>query len=101
MNVRVDEAREEVLALRLDDLRARRRLQARRRTDLRDLTVAHEHVVRTVDPGARVEHVGAAQQQLGRRARYGDQHAHAVCGSSAGDWLSGASALGGAPASTS
>ena len=101
VDVRVDKGREEMLALGLHYLGAGRCLQARGRTDLRDLAVAHEHVVRSVDAGVRIDHVGAAQQQLGRRAGDGDERAHAVCGSSAGDWLWGWSVSGGAPASTS
>ena len=43
------------------------RLEAAGRAELGDLAVAHEHVVRRVDPRARVEHVRAADQQVGGR----------------------------------
>ena len=41
--------------------------------ELGDLAAADEHVVGRVDPGARVEHVGAADQQLGGRRVADDQ----------------------------
>ena len=85
VDVRVNEGREQVLALGLHGLGAARRLEARRRPDRSDLAVAHEHVVVAVDPRARIDHVSAAQQQLGGRARRSDHRVHAVCGSSAAD----------------
>ena len=50
----------------------------------RDLAAAHEHVVVAVEPGARVQHAGAADQELGGRPRRGDEDAHAGCGSGVG-----------------
>ena len=67
VHVRVDEAREQVPALALDQLGARRRLEAARGAQLGDRAAAHEHVVRGVDPRARVQHVGGADQQVGGR----------------------------------
>ena len=67
VHVRVDEAGQQVAALALDHLGALGRLEAAGRAELRDLAVAHEHVVRRVDPGARVEHVGGADQHVGGR----------------------------------
>ena len=68
------------------------RRRAAGRADLGDLAAADEHVVRRVDPGARVEHVGAADQEVGRGAvadderrvdrravGFGERH-HASCG---------------------
>ena len=67
VHVRVDEAGQQVAALAVDHLGALRRLEAAGRAELGDLAVAHEHVVRRVDAGARVEHVRAADQQVGGR----------------------------------
>ena len=53
------------------------------RAELGDLAVADEHVVRRVDPGARVEHVGAADQQR-RRARVAATSGRAHAGAFAG-----------------
>ena len=65
--MRVDEAREQVAALAVDHLGALRRLERPGRAQLGDRAAADEHVVRRVDTLARVEHVGAADQQLGGR----------------------------------
>jgi hypothetical protein len=65
--MRIDEAGEQVPALAVDRLRSRWRLDAAGGAEGGDLAVAHEHVVRGVDPCARVEHVGGTDQQLGGR----------------------------------
>ena len=66
--MRVDEAGKQVLAGSLN--RVDRAFGAERVgcPELGDLTVADQHVVGFVDAGARIEHVGAAYQQLGRAA---------------------------------
>ena len=53
------------------------------RADLGDPPVAHEHVVRAVEPGARVEHVGAADQQVAGGAGARERARHASWGSPA------------------
>ena len=68
VHVRVDERREQVLAGCLDCRRPAGRRQRSRRPQLGDLAVADQDVARLVDPGARVEHVRLADQQLGRPA---------------------------------
>ncbi len=67
VHVRVDEAREQVPSLAVDQLGALGRLEAAGRAELGDLAVAHEHVVGRVDAGARVEHVSGADQDVGGR----------------------------------
>ncbi len=79
VHVRVDEAREQVPALAVDHLDAVGGQRAGR-AELGDLAAAHEHVVRRVDPAARVEHVGAADQQVGGRRRPCVERAHAGTG---------------------
>ena len=71
VHVRVDEAREQVAALAVEDLGAVGRLELSGGADLGDLAAADEHVVRRVDALARVEHVGAADQQVGAAAGRG------------------------------
>ena len=73
VHVRVDEAGEQVAALAVEHLGAGGRLERAGRAELGDLAAADEHVVRRVDAGARVEHVGAADQQLGGRAVADDE----------------------------
>ena len=73
VHVRVDEAGEQMAALAVEHLGAGRRLQGAGRAELGDLAAAHEHVVGRVDPGARVEHVGAADQQVRGRAVADDE----------------------------
>ena len=63
VHVGVDEAREEVLALAVDDFGVVLELVAQ----LGDPAVADEHVEPRVDARARVEHVGAADQDVGGR----------------------------------
>ena len=77
VHVRVDEGGEQVAALAVEHLGAVGRLERAGRADLGDLAAAHEDVVRRVDPGARVEHVGAADEQVGRRLLAMVEHAHA------------------------
>jgi hypothetical protein len=67
VHVRVDEAGEQVAPLAVEHLRARRRLERAGRAELGDLAPAHEDVLRRVDAGARVEHVRAADEQVGGR----------------------------------
>jgi hypothetical protein len=93
VHVRVDEAREQMAALAVEDLAALGRLGA---ADLRDHAVADEHVERLVDPLARVEHVRAADQDLGRRG-FSTDEAHAGCGVERGE----AASASGAPRPTS
>ena len=69
VHVRVDEAGEQVPALALEQLAALGHVEAAGRGELGDHAVAHEHVVDGVDPLARVEHVGGADQQVRRRLR--------------------------------
>src|SRR5260370_1153865 len=58
------------------------------RAELDHVSAAYEHVEAGVDAGPRVEHVGAADEQLGRRGGAGEEPAHAsapaVAGSRAG-----------------
>ena len=68
VHVRVEEGREGVQALGLDQLGAVGRRRARRR-QLGDLAVADDDVVDAVDPGDRVEYGGAAQDQMRGLAR--------------------------------
>ena len=70
----IDEGREQVGAGGIDRLDARGRGDVL--ADLGDFPVAHEHVEDLVVPGARVEHVGAGQEEVGGAARHaGDGHA--------------------------
>ena len=78
VDVRVDEAGEQVAALAVDDLGALGRLERARRAQLGDRAVADEDVVRRVDPLARVEHVGAADQQVGGRLLALDERGRAL-----------------------
>ncbi len=82
-------------ALGVDDVGVGRRVEAV--AQLRDAAVADEHVLHAVQARARIEHVRAADQQLRRRRRRGDERwrrvAHAT-GSGTGDSAR-------APASTS
>ena len=71
MDVRVDEAREDVLAGGVDHLAVA--LQRARGPELGDRAAADEDVALLVEPGARVEDVGAADQQLGPWARTVEQ----------------------------
>ena len=73
VHVRVDEAGEQMAALAVEHLGALRRLERAGRAELGDLAAAHEHVVGRVDAGARVEHVGAADQQVGGGAVADDE----------------------------
>ena len=59
MHVRVEETGEQVPALALEDLGAGGSRERTGGADLGDPAVADQDVVRRVDPGARVEHVGA------------------------------------------
>ena len=70
VHVRVDEAREQVPALAVDDLAPSAR-PASGAPMLGDLAAADEHVERRVEPVARVEHVGAADQDVGGRRSAG------------------------------
>jgi hypothetical protein len=76
VHVRVDEAREEVLALAVDDLDVGLQVLA----ELGDLAAADEHVQARVDPGARVEHVRALDQDVGGRRRTVVELGHAGTG---------------------
>ena len=67
MDVRIDEAREDVLAGSVDHLAVA--FQRAGGPELSDRAVADEHVALLVEPGARIEHVRAAQKQLGLRTR--------------------------------
>jgi hypothetical protein len=73
VHVGVDEAREEMAALAVEHLGALGRREGARRAELGDLAAAHQHVVRRVDAGARVEHVGAPDQQVGGGAVADDE----------------------------
>jgi hypothetical protein len=87
VDVRVDEARQQVAALAVDHLGARRGLERAGRAELGDLAAAHEHVGGAVVALARVEDVGAADQQVGGRRGDGDErlpHASAPLGSGSG-----------------
>jgi hypothetical protein len=79
VDVRVDEAREQVAALAVEDLGAGRCIDAPRSGDCGDHAVADEDVVRGVDPGARVEDVGAADEDVRRRGGAEREH-QAGCG---------------------
>ena len=78
VHVRVDEAGEQMAALAVDDLGALGRLERPRRAQPGDRAVADEDVERRVDPLARVEHVGAADQQVGGRLLALDELARAL-----------------------
>jgi hypothetical protein len=83
VHVRVHEAGEQVTAGAVDHLGAGRRLERAGIAELGDRPLAHEHVVGGVEAGAGVEHVGAADQQVGGLLRAADQAvggAHASCG---------------------
>ncbi len=73
VHVRVDEAGEQMAALAVEHLGAGRAPRGAGRAELGDLAAAHEHVVGRVDAGARVEHVGAADQQVRGRAVADDE----------------------------
>src|SRR3954447_13718393 len=60
-------------ALAVEHLGAGRGLEGARRTELSDLAPADGHIVGRADPGARVEHVGAADQQVRGRAVADDE----------------------------
>ncbi len=62
--MRVDEGRQQVAPVAVDGLRAGRGRQRAGRADLRDLAVAHEHVVQAVEAGARIQRVDVAQEQV-------------------------------------
>ena len=80
VHVRVDEGREQVAARAVDDLGAvGRRVERAGGADLGDLAVADEDVVRAVEARARVEHVGAAHEQVGGAGGRADE-AHAERG---------------------
>jgi hypothetical protein len=69
VHVRIHESREEVAPGPLDELRALGRLERSRRAELGDLAVAHEDVVRAVDP-LRGSRRGAADEQSAGRAAW-------------------------------
>jgi hypothetical protein len=83
VHVRVDERREEVLAAAVDALAVAVRLDAAGLAELGDDAAADEHVARRVDPGTRVEHVGARDDDVGRGAGAVDERrlAHACSAS--------------------
>ncbi len=64
VHVGVDEPGQQVAAVAVDRLAALGRLDAAGRAQRRDDAIADEHVVRLIHAGARVEHVGAADQQV-------------------------------------
>ena len=102
VDVRIDEAREEVHPLGRDRLRPLRRGQRAGRAQLGDLAVAHEHVAGAVEAGARVEHVGAADQQLGgASAAEVETLDHQAATALSTSELTGSGALACAPASSS
>jgi len=90
VDVRIDEAGEQVAPLAVEDLGARGRRQRSRRAELGDLPAAHQHIVGRVDAAARIEHVGAAHEQVSGRALAADERRvdggaarladHASCG---------------------
>ncbi len=80
VHVRVDEARQQMPAGPVEHLGPGRRLQRAGRADLGDLPAADQDVVGRVDPGAGIEHVGAADEQVRGRERAVVEHAHAGCG---------------------
>ncbi len=63
--MRVDEGREGVQPLGVDDLGPLGRVERAGRADLGDLAVADQHVAGLVEPDARVEQLGAADQDRG------------------------------------
>ena len=63
--MRIDEAREQVAAGGVDGLGLLGGVERSRRAQLGDLAAPDQHVLGLVDPGPRIEHVGAAQQQVG------------------------------------
>ena len=69
VHVRVDEPGERVHALGVDGVAVLGRLEGSGLAELGDVPVLDEDVVRLVEPGARVEHVGAGDQQLRGLAR--------------------------------
>ena len=87
VHVRVDEAGEQVPARAVDHLAP----SAPRATgaELGDLAAADQHVERLVDAAARVEHVGAADQQVGGRGGSRVEH-QAGTGVATSGWLAGA-----------
>src|SRR2546428_190116 len=66
VDVRVEEAGEDVLALGLDHLAAA--LACARLRQLGDLSVADDHVVDPVDPRPGIEHGGAPEDEVAARA---------------------------------
>ena len=93
VHVRIDERREQVASLALDDLAAVGRGQRAGGGDLGDRAVAHEDVAAAVEAGPRIERVDVAQQQVGGAGGRADEadaggavrgwlvHAHASWGS--------------------
>ena len=66
MDVRIDERREQVLSGRVHGLAAGWRLEPSGRPELGDLALPDQHVARFVEASSRVEHVGGADEHLGR-----------------------------------
>ena len=92
MNMRVDERGERMQAPGVDHLGALRRLERPGRSELRDPAVADQEIALLVDPRARVDEPGAADEDVatvGERdcaiELRGEPHAHAGCGSVAGE----------------
>ena len=79
VHVRVDEGREGVQALGVDHLGAVGRLERPGRADLGDLAAADQQVVVAVDAGARVDHLGAADQRVRRLAPARGRAAAGAC----------------------
>jgi hypothetical protein len=91
-------------AVAVDDLGAWRRLDAAGGVDPRDPPFADEHVVRGVEPGARVEDVGAPDEDVGRGRRRLDERAGGIEGAARAHAIDGSAVGAGAatlPASTS
>ena len=109
VHVGIDERREQVAPLALDDLAAVGCGQGAGGGDLGDLAAAHEDVAAAVEARARIERVDVAQQQVGGPRGRADE---ADAGGAVGGWLVDAHASWGsvgrgalrssrAPASTS
>ena len=73
VHVRVDEPGKRMHALGVDGVAVLGRLEGSGLAELGDVPVLDEDVVRLVEPGARIEHVGAGDQQLSGLGRSVEQ----------------------------
>src|SRR5947209_4864467 len=100
MHVTVEEGRQQGASLALDELRPGGRGKGAGGADFGYLAALDEHVGLAVATGARVEHAGLADQQIGGQGAGGSDEgrAHASWGSVAGRaWAAAPEGSGGAP----